>query len=75
MSSEDYRYYHQDGAGRMDAAEWISAVNDEQAVEQVGPFTQRRSVKSGKARGWSRNCSRPASARTTPTYKRMLRNA
>lgn len=35
MSSDDYRYYHQDGDGRIDSAEWISAVNDEQAVEQV----------------------------------------
>jgi hypothetical protein len=35
MSSEDYRYYHQDGDGRIDSADWICAVNDEQAVEQV----------------------------------------
>jgi hypothetical protein len=35
MSSEEYRYYHLDGDGRIHAAEWISAVNDEQAVEQV----------------------------------------
>lgn len=35
MSSEDYRYYRLDGDGHIHAAEWISAVNDEEAVEQV----------------------------------------
>ena len=35
MSSEHYRYYHLDGDGHIHDAEWLSAVDDEQAVEQV----------------------------------------
>ena len=35
MSSEHYRYYRLGGDGRIRLAEWISAVNDEQAVEQI----------------------------------------
>jgi hypothetical protein len=35
MSSEYYRYYRLDKDGHIHGAEWISAVSDEQAVEQV----------------------------------------
>ncbi len=35
MSSEEYRYYRLDGDGRLHCAEWISAVDDEQAVELI----------------------------------------
>ena len=35
MASENYRYYRLDRDGRIHCAEWLDAVNDEQAVEQV----------------------------------------
>ena len=35
MPSENYRYYHLDGDGRLHFAEWFSAARDEDAIEQV----------------------------------------
>jgi hypothetical protein len=47
MSSEDYRYYRLDGDGRIHDAEWISAVDDEQAVELI-----RASHPDSKCEAW-----------------------
>lgn len=35
MPSENYRYYHLDGDGRLHFAEWFPAESDEQATEQI----------------------------------------
>ena len=35
MPSDDYRYYHLDGDGRLHCAQWFSAESDEHAIGQV----------------------------------------
>ena len=35
MSSENYRYYHLDGTGRIHEAEWFEAEGDADAIARI----------------------------------------
>jgi hypothetical protein len=35
MSSENYRYYHLDGLGRLEGADWFDADSDADAIAHI----------------------------------------